>query len=354
MQSGLHAAHEIRHAIAGQDWSRPFKYRDLGSAAYISRGRAVVSAGPLQFGGFPGWVAWLFIHIAFLTGYRNRVGAILTWWVAFTRDVRRERAFTTRQIGVVRDLYAPPSGARAAGDAPGPADYRLAAVPPTDRAPAVLRTGRRPIEAGRRGRRPLVAGLIQCAEPADGDGLRYLVRRPATSDPAELGDRRARENPDGPGRRRRPDPGRRQPDPQRAGERLEDQRRLHPQRLAVDADLHQPARTDLEPRRAPLQPAREPAELAGGLQRREPACLRSITDPGRDDAEHPEVHPLPGTPPARMIQLIGVVRDQDELRRRVAGAIGATEPQVQRDRIGTEELRKQRSGCLELGIAVVG
>ena len=122
MQTGLHAAHEIRHAIAGQQWSRPFKYRDLGSAAYISRGRAVVSAGPLQFGGFPGWVAWLFIHIAFLTGYRNRVGAILTWWVAFTRDVRRERAFTTRQIGVVRDLYAPPSGARAVGGAPGPAD----------------------------------------------------------------------------------------------------------------------------------------------------------------------------------------------------------------------------------------
>ena len=122
MQSGLHAAHEIRRAIAGQDWSRPFKYRDLGSAAYISRGRAVVSAGRLQFGGFPGWVAWLFIHIAFLTGYRNRAGAILTWWVAFTRDVRRERAFTSGQIGVVRDLYAPPSGARAAGGAPGTAD----------------------------------------------------------------------------------------------------------------------------------------------------------------------------------------------------------------------------------------
>jgi NADH:ubiquinone reductase (H+-translocating) len=123
MQSGLHAAHEIRHAIAGQEWSRPFKYRDLGSAAYISRGRAVVSAGRLQFGGFPGWVAWLFIHIAFLTGYRNRVGAILTWWVAFTRDVRRERAFTTGQIGLLRDVYSPASGARpAGGDAGSPPD----------------------------------------------------------------------------------------------------------------------------------------------------------------------------------------------------------------------------------------
>ena len=34
---------------------KPFRYRDLGSAAYISRGRAVVSAGPLQVGGFLGW-----------------------------------------------------------------------------------------------------------------------------------------------------------------------------------------------------------------------------------------------------------------------------------------------------------
>jgi NADH dehydrogenase len=40
-------------------------------------------------------MTWLFIHIAFLTGYRNRFGAILTWWVAFTWDRRRERAFMT-------------------------------------------------------------------------------------------------------------------------------------------------------------------------------------------------------------------------------------------------------------------
>ncbi len=64
-----------------------------------------MSAGPLQISGFPGWVGWLFIHIAFLTGYRNRLGAILTWWSAFTRDRRRERAFTTREVGMVADLY---------------------------------------------------------------------------------------------------------------------------------------------------------------------------------------------------------------------------------------------------------
>jgi NADH:ubiquinone reductase (H+-translocating) len=110
MQSGLYTGHRIKRRTAGNMAEKPFRYHDLGSAAYISRGRAVVSAGPLQVGGFPGWCIWLFIHIAFLTGYRNRLGAVLTWWLAFTRDVRRERAFTTQQIETLRDVYAHPLG----------------------------------------------------------------------------------------------------------------------------------------------------------------------------------------------------------------------------------------------------
>ena len=97
---------------------KPFRYHDLGSAAYISRGRAVVSAGPLQLGGFPGWVIWLFIHIAFLTGYRNRVGALLTWWLAFARNLRRERSFTTQQLEM-RDVYTLPQGNAAPEPSPG-------------------------------------------------------------------------------------------------------------------------------------------------------------------------------------------------------------------------------------------
>ncbi len=110
MQSGLYAGHRIRRRTSGNVEEKPFRYRDLGSAAYISRGRAVVSAGPLQVGGFLGWCIWLFIHIAFLTGYRNRIGALLTWWLAFTRDVRRERTFTTQQIETLRDVYSLPLG----------------------------------------------------------------------------------------------------------------------------------------------------------------------------------------------------------------------------------------------------
>jgi NADH:ubiquinone reductase (H+-translocating) len=64
-----------------------------------------------------GWIIWLFIHIAFLTGFRNRVGALLTWWLTFGRNLRRERAFTTQQMET-RDVYTVPLG----GAAPPPGD----------------------------------------------------------------------------------------------------------------------------------------------------------------------------------------------------------------------------------------
>jgi NADH dehydrogenase len=106
MQAGRYAARRIRREATGHGRAEPFRYHDVGSAAYIARGRAVVSAGPLRFSGILGWVFWLFIHIAFLTGFRNRVGAMMTWWLAFTRDIRRERAFTDRQVGTLREVYA--------------------------------------------------------------------------------------------------------------------------------------------------------------------------------------------------------------------------------------------------------
>jgi NADH dehydrogenase len=108
MQTGMHAGRRIKDELrGGSRTAKPFKYRDLGSAAYISRGDAVVSGGPLKLHGLIGWFSWLFIHIAFLTGFRNRVGALLTWWVAFTRDIRRERAFTDKPVGLLGKIYAP-------------------------------------------------------------------------------------------------------------------------------------------------------------------------------------------------------------------------------------------------------
>ena len=97
--------------------AKPFRYHDLGSAAYISRGSAVMSVGKLRLSGFIGWWGWLFIHIGFMTGFRNRFGALLSWWFAFTRDLRRERTLTSARGG--------PGGRRVrGGQRPGPDPQR--------------------------------------------------------------------------------------------------------------------------------------------------------------------------------------------------------------------------------------
>ena len=100
MQTGLYAGRKIALESIGETLDKPFKYHDPGSAAYISRGRAVVHATGLHYGGFIGWVVWLFIHIGFLTGWRNRVGALFSWWYAFTRDIRRNRTYTIDDMPV--------------------------------------------------------------------------------------------------------------------------------------------------------------------------------------------------------------------------------------------------------------
>jgi NADH dehydrogenase len=140
MQAGYYTGRRIRRRISlDRPHVRAFRYHDLGSAAYISRGRAVVSAGPVHLTGATGWLAWLFVHIAFLTGYRNRLGAVLSWATTFTRDIRRERAFATE--GIDRDRDDDPAPAPPAEPPSGlPAD--LPAELPSDlprRGPAVTR-----------------------------------------------------------------------------------------------------------------------------------------------------------------------------------------------------------------------
>jgi len=141
MQSGLYAGRRIRRELAGESTTKSFKYYDLGSAAYISRGRAVVSAGPVHLSGLPGWFVWLFIHIAFMTGFRNRLGALLTWWIAFTRDIRKERAYTTRAVGIVQDVYQPnlaapsPRAGEGAMGTPRPPEQRPAPPRPAAHRP---------------------------------------------------------------------------------------------------------------------------------------------------------------------------------------------------------------------------
>lgn len=77
---------------------KPFVYRDLGSMATISRFRAIVSFKGLKFGGFFGWLMWAFVHLTFLTGFKNRGTALLKWLSAFVGSSRDERTITMRQV----------------------------------------------------------------------------------------------------------------------------------------------------------------------------------------------------------------------------------------------------------------
>jgi NADH dehydrogenase len=84
MQMGAHAAHNIERAIEGQPL-RPFRYRDYGSMATIGRASAVADLHWAQLTGFPGWLAWLFIHLVKLIGFRNRIVVLIQWaWAYFS------------------------------------------------------------------------------------------------------------------------------------------------------------------------------------------------------------------------------------------------------------------------------
>jgi NADH dehydrogenase len=96
IESGRHAARTITRGLGGRP-PEPFRYRDLGTMATIARFRAVVSIGPLQISGFVGWLMWLVVHLAFLTGFKNRISALANWTVAFLGRGRRQRTITKQQ-----------------------------------------------------------------------------------------------------------------------------------------------------------------------------------------------------------------------------------------------------------------
>jgi len=66
--------------------------------ATISRFRAVATIGRLRLGGFVGWLMWLVVHLAFLTGFKNRVSAVANWAIAFLGRGRRQRTITKQQV----------------------------------------------------------------------------------------------------------------------------------------------------------------------------------------------------------------------------------------------------------------
>jgi NADH dehydrogenase len=97
MQQGLHASSTIKRRLQGKE-GKPFRYRDLGSMATISRFRAVVSFRGIRLSGFLGWLVWLFVHLTFLTGFKNRLATIPRWAVTFIGNSRPQRTITMQQV----------------------------------------------------------------------------------------------------------------------------------------------------------------------------------------------------------------------------------------------------------------
>ena len=84
MQQGRHAAHNILAMIDGRK-PQPFWYFDKGSMATIGRNKAVADLKLIHLSGIPAWLAWLFVHIIFLVGFRNRLAVLFQWaWAYFS------------------------------------------------------------------------------------------------------------------------------------------------------------------------------------------------------------------------------------------------------------------------------
>jgi NADH dehydrogenase len=100
MQGGLHAANTIRRRLK-DDTARdvPFTYRDLGSAAAIGRFSAIVNFRGMRLSGFAGFVVWMFVHLTFLNGFGNRLGALWRWGRAMAGRARPERVFSMGHTG---------------------------------------------------------------------------------------------------------------------------------------------------------------------------------------------------------------------------------------------------------------
>ncbi len=97
MQSGRHAASEIRRRLEGHADARPLHYLDLGSLAAISRYYAVGQRGRVRLSGLPGWIVWLAVHLVFLTGFKSRADALFHWAISLFGRARAERTITRWQ-----------------------------------------------------------------------------------------------------------------------------------------------------------------------------------------------------------------------------------------------------------------
>lgn len=89
-QAGRHAAANVARLLEGRP-TTPFHYYDPGNMATIGRNSAIADFGFLHVSGYLGWLLWLFVHILFLIGFRNRLSVMMQWaasYLTYQRSVR--------------------------------------------------------------------------------------------------------------------------------------------------------------------------------------------------------------------------------------------------------------------------
>lgn len=95
MQQGRYVAQKILRSIDGRAM-KAFRYSDKGSMATIGRRRAVADVLGVTMKGYPAWLAWLFVHLFFLVGFKNRVFVLFQWIGAYVFESRGARLITHR------------------------------------------------------------------------------------------------------------------------------------------------------------------------------------------------------------------------------------------------------------------
>jgi NADH dehydrogenase len=95
IQSGRHVAEMILCDLSGRPRQR-FTYVDKGQMATIGKSRAVAQSGRLAMTGRLAWLAWLFVHVLYLVGVRNRVAVMCQWAWNYLFSRRESRIITER------------------------------------------------------------------------------------------------------------------------------------------------------------------------------------------------------------------------------------------------------------------
>ena len=93
MQMGALAAKNIRRDLEQRE-RVPFRYRNKGDLATIGRYRAIADFGRLQVTGSLAWWFWLFLHIMYLAGFRNRISVLVEWAYSYFTYQRGARLIT--------------------------------------------------------------------------------------------------------------------------------------------------------------------------------------------------------------------------------------------------------------------